>query len=1009
MNKNLLKHKLLLLIFLIFCGNKNLSAQCFQIESILVDAFNSASSAEGLNEMVRFKVGPAAINTSNMSVVWASAGNPWLGLIQNATATAKIATINASILANGGCGQLIQPVGGVLPANANVLLITSYNFDPSLNIFGAITQNIYVLFQNNPDTTAGNFGNYSATPGLRTLIINFGSCADSVTYERSLLVNQLGSPGAEDGATVNFTAAGAPTYVNNGNTAPVVTFIVDAGPATIGVCAGDVIPLNGTAQGQQSLQWSAATGSFSNGASISTNYNVPMTATGNIVVRLTATNTCGGSKFDEITLNVTPQITPTFTQLAPICTGSNPPTLPTTSNNGITGFWTPTMSSTIARTYTFTPGPGQCATSQSMTTTLNNNCTFGDFASAVFLGNCTNANTFYNNTGSGVDRINATGLSLNNNNLGVYRQNSTSLTLKGAELKSFKNAGTNVCGVNLRYRFYLQTATPPVFQSIAMPFFDPCNTSTGFFNSGGPCTATDQKWQNLAENISLTNLPLGNYFLEVFYEIQGSNTSTTLCNDVVLVNNNGANFKARFTIAPQPTITSVLGANCGNNGSIVVNNLIPDTAYTYTMTQQTSSNPSNFGTGVTNNAGQFIINNLAPDIYSNITFQANGCSFVVNATATVGGTTKPSTPTFTKVDQNCNVAGTITINSPVGTNITYSTDNGANWQTSPLTRPAGTYNLIARNAANCISDAVEVVIDFVNPAPAAPVVVVTNGSCANALGSFTIQSPLGTNLEYSINGSTYQSAPVFTNVAVGSYNITARNATNCVSVPTVASITSTTTTLQPPVVTATQPTCAVSTGSILVNSPTGSQIIYSIDGTNFQSSNSFLNLSPSTFSVVYKDASGCTSPATSVAIQASTNTLTAPVLGVTNPNCANQTGQIVVQSPVGAQYVYSRDGVVFQNSNVFLNLAVGTYNFTYRDNAQCVSPPTAATLVAQSAVATPTFSKTDANCGQNGSITILSPLGNNFEYSIDNINYQPATVFSNLTAATYQISVRNVV
>ena len=89
-----------------FLFHQNSNAQCFEIESILVDACDGNTNTEGLNEMVRFKVGNAPLNTSNLVVVWPN--NPWGGLIQNAAATAKVANLNADILDAGGCGQLIQ-------------------------------------------------------------------------------------------------------------------------------------------------------------------------------------------------------------------------------------------------------------------------------------------------------------------------------------------------------------------------------------------------------------------------------------------------------------------------------------------------------------------------------------------------------------------------------------------------------------------------------------------------------------------------------------------------------------------------------------------------------------------------------------------------------------------------------------------------------------------------------------------------------------------------------------
>ena len=57
-------------------------------------------------------------------------------------------------------------------------------------------------------------------------------------------------------------------------------------------------------------------------------------------------------------ITVTPQVTPTFTQIGPLCQNSTAPTLPATSNNGITGTWSPATINTATAgttTYTFTP------------------------------------------------------------------------------------------------------------------------------------------------------------------------------------------------------------------------------------------------------------------------------------------------------------------------------------------------------------------------------------------------------------------------------------------------------------------------------------------------------------------------------------------------------------------------------------------------------------------------------------------------------------------------------
>jgi gliding motility-associated-like protein len=70
-------------------------------------------------------------------------------------------------------------------------------------------------------------------------------------------------------------------------------------------------------------------------------------------------------------ITVIPAITPTFTQVPAICEGESLAALPTTSNNGIEGSWSPAPDNTATTTYTFTPNANQCATTQTMTITVN--------------------------------------------------------------------------------------------------------------------------------------------------------------------------------------------------------------------------------------------------------------------------------------------------------------------------------------------------------------------------------------------------------------------------------------------------------------------------------------------------------------------------------------------------------------------------------------------------------------------------------------------------------------
>ncbi len=72
-----------------------------------------------------------------------------------------------------------------------------------------------------------------------------------------------------------------------------------------------------------------------------------------------------------LTITVNQAVTPAFTPVDPICSGDVLNVLPTTSNDGITGNWSPALDNTVTKTYTFTPAAGQCASATTLTITVN--------------------------------------------------------------------------------------------------------------------------------------------------------------------------------------------------------------------------------------------------------------------------------------------------------------------------------------------------------------------------------------------------------------------------------------------------------------------------------------------------------------------------------------------------------------------------------------------------------------------------------------------------------------
>jgi hypothetical protein len=63
---------------------------------------------------------------------------------------------------------------------------------------------------------------------------------------------------------------------------------------------------------------------------------------GTTTYTFTPTDPCATTATMDITIGT--QVTPTFTQIGPLCQNSTAPTLPATSDNGFTGTWSPARS-----------------------------------------------------------------------------------------------------------------------------------------------------------------------------------------------------------------------------------------------------------------------------------------------------------------------------------------------------------------------------------------------------------------------------------------------------------------------------------------------------------------------------------------------------------------------------------------------------------------------------------------------------------------------------------------
>ena len=126
------------------------------------------------------------------------------------------------------------------------------------------------------------------------------------------------------------------------------------------------------------------------------------------------------------------------------------------------------------------------------------------------------------------------------------------------------------------------------------------------------------------------------------------------------------------------------------------------------------------------------------------------------------------------------------------------------------------------------------------------------------------------------------------------------------------------------------------TGVIILYGTNGvAPFTYSVDGTNYQASNTFNNLSPATYTGYVKDLRGCISTKTIVVGAAAPISVTASA--TTASSCGSSNGKIQLFRTGGiSPYTYSLDGITYQTSPLFTGLTPGLYRGYVKDSKDCV-------------------------------------------------------------------------
>jgi uncharacterized protein (TIGR02145 family) len=259
--------------------------------------------------------------------------------------------------------------------NSAITLDAGTNASTYLWSTGALSQKISAVIP----------GTYSVTVSN-----NCGNATDDIviTNKAANVVNLGEDQGLCSGTSIQLDAgnAGATYLWSNGSTAQIITvttpgnYSVDVN-AGCGVVSDQISIYNGAftvnAGADQSICTGASTTLTATGATGytwstgETASSINVSPTANTTYTVTATNIYNCTSTDQVDVTLNPITSPTFTRVGSYVSGATIPALPTTSTNGIKGSWSPAINNTSTTTYTFTPAKGECASTTTMTITIN--------------------------------------------------------------------------------------------------------------------------------------------------------------------------------------------------------------------------------------------------------------------------------------------------------------------------------------------------------------------------------------------------------------------------------------------------------------------------------------------------------------------------------------------------------------------------------------------------------------------------------------------------------------
>jgi hypothetical protein len=413
--------------------------------------------------------------------------------------------------------------------------------------------------------------------------------------------------------------------------------------------------------------------------------------------------------------------------------------------------------------------------------------------------------------------------------------------------------------------------------------------------------------------------------------VNGDNVYCSVVNAVTITSNT-----IIITVISSPVIVVLTktspSSSCTVDGKIVIDGLGGISPYQYGL--------DNTGYGSANS-----FTNLVGGTYTAYAKDSRGCIGTFTDVLT-----KPAPPVITSLTKvaasACANDGRITINRSGGIAPNQYSLNNVDYFTSNVFS-----NLVAGNYTAYVKDAKGCIATFTDVLTRAPSLVITSlsktpaSACAND-GKITINRSGGTSpYQYSLNGVNYFTSNLFTNLASGSYTAYIKDSRGCIATfndvlnkyPALVITSLTKVSVS---------ACKTNDGSITINRTGGtSPYQYSLNGTNYFTSNVFSNLTAGTYIAYVKDARGCITTFTDALLK--TDALVVSSVIRTQPSPCTSNGSLTINRRGGSSPAqYSLNNVNYFISNVFSNLGPGTYTAYIKDAKGCIASMSGVVLTA---------------------------------------------------------------